>query len=99
MQSARIEFLPSAQADIDHALDYLLEKDIRAAEAFLDDIERATGQLQAFPEASAVSRDERLANDGYRVMLLIYEYLLFYRVHDDKFYVYRVVDGRRNYGT
>jgi len=99
MQAARIELLPSAQADIDEALNYLMEKDMRAAVAFLDDVERATSQLQAFPEASPISKDKRLAKDGYRVMLLVYGFLMFYRIYDRVVYVYRVVDGRRNYGT
>ena len=99
MQAAKIELLPSAQADIDQALDSLLVKDVRAAETFLDGMEQATSQLQAFPEIAAVAKDERLAKDGYRVMLLEYSYLLFYRIHDGAVYIYRVVDCRRNYGA
>ena len=97
MQRARIELLPSAQADIDQALDYLMEKDMWAAGALLDDIDRATSQLRVFPETAPIARDERLAKDGYRVLLLEYGYLMFYKIHDGTVYIFRVVDGRRNY--
>ena len=99
MRATRIELLPSAQADIDQITDDLMEKNTQAAVALLNDIERATGQLLSFPEVAPMARDERLAREGYRVMLLKYGYLMFYKIHDDAVFVYRVVDGRRNYGA
>ena len=99
MKTGKVELLPSAQADIGQALAYLLEKDAQAAIAFLDDVERAANQLRSFPETAPIARDKRLAKEGYRVMLLQYSYLLFYRMHDETVYIYRVVDGKRNYGA
>lgn len=79
MQKRRIEVLPSAQSDIEATTDYLIEKDITAAIALADDIGRALAQLSDFPESAEISKDARLAGEGYRVLLLVYRYLLFYK--------------------
>lgn len=99
MQRHRVELLPSAQADIDAALDYFMDKDLQAAAAFLDDLDRALKQLAAFPETASFSKDARLAQRGYRVLLIEYGYLMFYRIIRDTVCIFRVIDGRRNYGA
>ncbi len=99
MMEYDVELLPSAQTDVDQVRDYFREKSINAAIAFLDDIARAMNQLAKFPESGQLSRDESLAARGYRVVLVKYDYLLFYKFDDEKVIVFRVINGRRNYGV
>lgn len=99
MQKHKIEILPSAQNDIEAITDYLIDKDIAAAIVFVDDIDRALTQLSDFPSSAEISKDARLAGDGYRALLLVYRYLLFYKLHDSTVYIYRLIDARQDYGA
>lgn len=56
-------------------------------------------KLSAFPEVAPYSKDAKLASSGYRVLLLEYEYLMFYKFIKDTVFIFRAIDGRRNYGT
>ena len=97
MKDYNVELLPSAQKDIIEASQYFQTKSMDVALAFLDDIDRALNQLATFPESARLSRDEALAAKGYRVILIKYDYLLFYKFIENKVIVYRVINGRRNY--
>lgn len=99
MQRARIELLPSAEADLDKELDYLSEKDVQTAMTLLNDVEHAFDLLEAFPETAPLSKDLHLARQGYRVLVLKYGYLMFYKVHKGTVFIHRLIDGRRNYGA
>ncbi|MDR1996930.1 MAG: type II toxin-antitoxin system RelE/ParE family toxin [Candidatus Margulisbacteria bacterium] len=95
----RIELLFSAQKDIDAVVEYFLARNLQSAAAFLDSLEQTLGRLALYPQFARISKDKQLAAEGYRVALLEYEYLLFYKLQQKTVFVYRVIDGRRNYGA
>ena len=97
MNEYSIELLPSAQEDIIEASQNFVTKSLDASIAFLDDIDRALGQLATFPESAQLSRDESLAAKGYRVILVKYGYLVFHKFIGNKVIIYRVINGRQNY--
>ena len=97
MRVYSVELLPSAQEDIIEASQYFKTKSMDAALAFLDDIDSALDQLSLFPESAQLSRDEALAAKGYRVILIKYGYLVFYRFIGNKVIIYGVINGRQNY--
>ena len=99
MAKLRIDVLPSALADLDDATDYLADKNLDAALNLLDDVDRGFVQLSEFPESGQLPKDERLRREGYRILVMEYDYLMFYKVIDGSVFIHRLIDGRRNYGA
>jgi len=96
MQTHEIHYLPIAEEDLNEIVDYLLEHSINAANRFIDELDKLEESLSMFPELGTLSRDKKLRSRGYR-MSIIGDYLLFYTIRHDNFYVMRVVHGKRNY--
>ncbi|MDR1114160.1 MAG: type II toxin-antitoxin system RelE/ParE family toxin [Candidatus Margulisbacteria bacterium] len=92
------KILLTAHNDIHQIVDYLLANNKQAAAAFSQAIDRAQEQLALFPESAPISSNARLADEKYRALVLIYDYLLFYKIHKQTVVVYRVLNGKRNYG-
>ncbi|MDR1453555.1 MAG: type II toxin-antitoxin system RelE/ParE family toxin [Candidatus Margulisbacteria bacterium] len=91
------KILPTAHNDIQQIVDYLLANNKQAAAAFSQALDRAREQLVLFPESAPISTDVRLAGEKYRALVLVYDYLLFYKIHKQTVVVYRVLNGKRNY--
>jgi len=49
MSGARLEFVPAARRELDDALDWYLERSVRAGEAFLHETERALTLIASSP--------------------------------------------------
>ncbi|GBR77082.1 toxin ParE [Candidatus Termititenax persephonae] len=92
------KILPAAHNDIQQIVDYLLSNSKQAAAAFSQALDRAQEQLALFPESAPVSKNVRLAGKKYRVLVLVYNYLLFYKIQKQTVIVYRILNGKRNYG-
>ena len=96
MKRRPVVYLPSAEADLVEAVDYIRRDSPAAAEAWLERTDKALSRLGSFPESGALPKDPRLAARGYRV-LVIGEHLAFYTVRPSSVEVLRVLHGRRLY--
>lgn len=96
MKKYNVRYTPSADQDVSEAVDYLLEDNVSAAAAFLDELDRVAGQLESFPESGSVSRYTYFAALGYRIAV-VSPYLVFYTVKEDTVWIMRVIHEKRNY--
>jgi len=90
----RLEYLPSADRDMEEAENYLSEFSPAAADELAQAFKKQMESLLEFPLLHPVSKyDETL-----RCMLLPYRYLCFYHVDEDAklIRVYRVLRGMRD---
>ncbi|GBR75430.1 translation repressor RelE [Candidatus Termititenax persephonae] len=92
------ELLVQAQEDIRKIVNYLSEQSTLAADNFIQKVWHALDQLALFPESAPVSKNVRLSGEKYRTLVLVYNYLLFYKIHKQTVIVYRILNGKRNYG-
>ncbi len=85
-----------------HSIHYLataehdLQELFSRANRFLNKIDRTITRLEKFPLSGAIPRDKRLAEKGYR-MLVIGDYLVFYRFKRTRVVIHRVLHGKRRY--
>lgn len=89
-----------AHEDINDIMRYIVHelKNSQAATGFLDDVEASYRQVIKNPHIYSLCNDDRLAQLGYR-KIIIKNYLILYRINE-KFktvYIVRVVYGRQNY--
>lgn len=98
MDNAKTHLLPSAREDIEKITAYLDEQNSQAANTFTEKVLSALDQLALFPESAPISNNARLSAEKYRVLTLIYNYLLFYKIHNKIVFIYRIINGKRNYG-
>jgi len=61
-----------------------------------DEILDKIDTLELFPDRCPVVPDGNLAQLGYR-MLIIGNYIAFFKVYEDEVIVYRVLHGKRDY--
>ena len=91
---------PRARAvrDVDEALAYYLrEGEVQAALGFIDELERAYGHIAQYPAAGSLRYAWELDVPGLRSWpLQRYPYLVFYREHEDRIDVWRVLHGQRD---
>jgi plasmid stabilization system protein ParE len=92
------ELLAQAQEYIRKITKYLAKESPSAANNFMARVGQALDQLALFPESAPISKNARLAGEKYRMLVLIYDYLLFYKIQKKTVVVYRVINGKRNYG-
>ena len=92
-----VKYTPISQRDLLSILDYISLDDPVAALNQLDDIERAIGNLEAFPYSGTESRDENIRIKGYRY-LIINENNVFYTVDDKRMIVriHRILSAKQN---
>ncbi len=96
MKKLPIVYLGKAQLDLIDILKYI-EKDSPAhVQSWIDRIDRSIGHLAAFPSSGVIPKDERLAAQGYRIVV-IGEYLAFYVVRRNRIEIRRVLQGSRRY--
>ena len=90
----RLEYLPSAQADILQIDAYLYEHSPAAADKFAESIERLTDTLLQHPFMFPVYED----NPYFRHMVLPYKYRLFYHLDEETgvIKIYRILHGMRD---
>ena len=90
----------SFEQDVDETVSYHVEclRNPQAARNLLDELDRRVSEIEAFPEGSALARDERLRAEGYRVSR-VRGFVVLYQVDDvgGRVLLTRFVYGRRNY--
>ena len=98
----QVEFTEAAEADLDDALAYVrtVLKAPEAADRLLDRLEQSAALLAESPQAHPLVRDEHLATQGVRSVVLG-NYLAFYVIKEQhqKVTIVRFLHGRRDWST
>jgi len=93
----RLELLTPAQRELEEIARVHLELvGLNSARKITDRVYSALSNLQTHPNMGIACRDQRLASEGYR-MLICGVYLCFYRLIGNTIFIYHIVDGRVNY--
>lgn len=96
MKSHKIDLLPEAMNDLDEIFDYILLDNPIAAENMLEKIYSSLQKLTFFPKAGVRLNHTIIKHYAFR-MIVIELYVAFYRVIDEKVYIYRILHGSRDY--
>ncbi|OGW50256.1 MAG: hypothetical protein A2V62_02995 [Nitrospirae bacterium RBG_19FT_COMBO_58_9] len=91
----RVRLLSIAEQDLEDLLSYVAAENPRAATELLDQIEARLEALQSHPFAGRVPHNPKLTALGYRV-LVIDNYLIFYKVKSTVVLIYRILHGARD---
>jgi plasmid stabilization system protein ParE len=87
-----------AEADIAHAIEYLLARNSTAAERFVDDLQALTRRLERFPELyPRQRRSSRPEWQNIRMAVLRrFSHIVFYTYENDTVIIRRVIHAARN---
>ena len=96
MKKYAVVYLKKAQQDLSNIFDYIYRDSPERATGFLDEIDKKLGRLARFPTSGSIPKDNRLRALGYRVVV-IGEYLAFYRIQKTTVQIRRVIHGKRRY--
>jgi len=96
MELYNVLVLPIAREDIAEIYYYIALDNPDAALLVTDSIMDKIDNLGQFPNNYPLVSDGALAQKGYR-MLVIENYIAFFKVFDADVLVYRVLHGRRDY--
>ena len=93
-----LKFTPEAKTDMFDIFEYISEELSAPTTAtnLIDKIERACQRLTLFPLSCPIPRDGTLAKKGYR-MLVVDNFIVFYKVDDVSVIMMRILYGKRNY--
>ena len=90
MSSGRVEYFPQARRELEDALDWYLERSGTAAEAFLQEVDRAVGVI-----GSAPGIWRRFEAGTRRYILRTFPYSIIYREIDGGIEVVAVAHHKR----
>lgn len=90
-----VRLLSIAEQDLVDLVSYLAAENSRAAAEVLDHIEARLEALQSHPFVGRVPHNPKLTALGYRV-LVIDNYLVFYKVKGNAVLVHRILHGARD---
>lgn len=85
-----------AERDLQQIYDFIAEDNPAAAQAFVTQLDEKIGNLGRFPESGHIPRQAYLKAKGYRI-LVIGDYLVFYRIKSKVVKIDRVIHGKRRY--
>ncbi len=91
-----IHYLPPAENDLNNIFDYILKDSPERAGRFLDKIDKTIGRLSLFPLSGCLPKDPFLKRKKYRI-LLVADYLVFYRFENRCVVIYRILHGKRRH--
>ncbi|MBI4224384.1 MAG: type II toxin-antitoxin system RelE/ParE family toxin [Deltaproteobacteria bacterium] len=89
-------YLSPAEKDLEAVFDFIRRDSPASAERFLKRVDRSVARLGRFPLTGVVPRDRFLRQKGFRV-LVVGNYLVFYRVERKAVWIYRILHGKRRY--
>jgi toxin ParE1/3/4 len=90
-----VRLLSTAEQDLLDIIDYLVAENPQAAPSVVDRIEKRLKNLTRHPLLGRVPADTKLARLNYRVLVVV-EYLVFYKVHGKTILIYRIIRGSRD---
>lgn len=95
-QKHPVLYLSTAEQDLGALFDYIRKDAPSGAVSFLKKIDDRIGRLSRFPLSGAAPRDRYLRQKRYRV-LVVGNYLVFYKLEKGKVFIYRILHGKRRY--
>lgn len=96
MKKYPVVYLRKAQQDLLAISEYIRKDNPENAKIWIEKIDKSLGRLAAFPESGAIAKDEHLAALGYRIVI-VGEYLAFYKVRSRRVEIHRILHGRQKY--
>jgi toxin ParE1/3/4 len=101
MKEFRCVILPSAKGDITACHDYLHERNVDAAQRFVDAVQETCSIIAVSPLAYPVMQPPKRGKPmpvalRKRTVKSFEKYLIFYHVTDDKVHIIRVLHGARD---
>jgi addiction module RelE/StbE family toxin len=91
-----IQYLPPAEKDLEELFSWIAQDYPSRAIKFLEKIDQKISRLSRFPFSGSIPKDLFLKRRGYRI-LIIEDYLIFYRFEKGKVWIYRILHGKRKY--
>ena len=89
-----VRYLPAAEQDLLSIHDWIASDNPERAITFVEELDRTVTKLAFYPYQGVVPRHPKLREAGYRV-LIVGDYLAFYKVRGKTVQIYRVVHGSR----
>lgn len=96
MEKYKINFLQSALDDLDEIVLYISQDSRKSAIVFRDKIIEITRRLEHFPKVGRLVPDRKMMENGFR-MVIVDNYLLFYKIYSNEIDILRILHGNRNY--
>lgn len=96
MGKYKVEFLQSAIYDLEEIVLYIAKDSPKSAMEFHDKIIESASRLEEFSNLGRAVPDKKLKESGFRV-IIIDNYLLFYKIYDKEINILRVLRGDRDY--
>ena len=96
MEKYKINFLQSALDDLDEIVLYISQDSRKSAIVFRDKIIETTKRLETFPNIGRLVPDKKMMGSGFR-MVIVDNYLLFYKIYSNDIDILRILHGNRNY--
>ena len=96
MEKYDVRFLESAMLDLEEITAYIAADNKSAADEFRMNLIEKAASLETFPLRGRSVPDIKISSFGFRT-LTVGKYLMFYRVEGSFVYIYRVLNGRRDY--
>ena len=90
-----LRLLSIAEQDLLDIIEYLAAENVSAAHNLADHIEQNLQRLRRHPFLGKMPVDTKVAMMGYRV-LIVGDYLIFYKVRGNTVLVYRIIHGARD---
>jgi len=90
-----VRFLSVAEHDLQELITYIATENVTAALVLLEKIHKECLKLGVHPYLGKVPHEEKLIKLGYRV-LVVENYLIFYKVKGKTVLIHRVIHGARD---
>lgn len=92
MKQLKVRLSPQGRIDYFIVLDTLLEHRLGRENRFMDEFEGASARLEVFPEMGV---EKSFLGVGLR-QIVVWDYLIFYRVTDAEVVIERIIHGARD---
>ena len=89
-----VRYLPAAEQDLLSIHDWIASDNPERAVTFVEELDRTITKLTFHPHKGVVPRHPKLRETGYRI-LIVGDYLVFYKVRGKTIQIYRVIHGSR----
>jgi len=91
----KINYIKTAVDDLEEIIIYISENDKLCVNNLIDVLDNGISQLTAFPFIGKIYNNAKLSNEYH--MIIIEDYLVFYKVNGDIVEIYRIIHCKRNY--
>lgn len=97
MKAELVYLAPAAEDFAEIVKQHLVRSGPKYARAISESMEAQLNQLMDYPLMGQTHPDPLLAANGFRKLVLKSPYVAVYKLSGNTVYIYRIVDGRRDY--